>query len=345
MNSILSLYHPVEVPFHVVTPITATTGRKVYQGLWSKSGKTYTSMVVYDVPGFTYTFTLLEPTTVYLLMLGGGGGGGHSQKGVAEPSPGGGAGGAVYGTISLAAITYTIDVGEAGVGGTAPSYNSNNARTSSGIAPTNGGRTTFSGTTLTALGGGRAGFHNPDAGGNAAGINANKTNQSGANGGCGGGSLNAYASTITPVIAGTGSGSSSSGNLLRRGFNGGLGIHNGSSGGGGGCASAGSGGSSTNTAKASVGGSGLLFDVSGNRNDYINKYYGVGGCGGSANGLTLDQSSITSVGGVIGGTSEKPRPDDAITFGSGGSGAYSHFGNVAANGANGKSGIVIILVP
>lgn len=77
------------------------------------------------------------------------------------------------------------------------------------------------------------------------------------------------------------------------------------------------------------------------------EHVACGGCGGTSNGYSLDQSSITSVGGVVGGNSSQNVPSNAITYGSGGCGGYGSdvSGKPAYSGSSGMRGICIILVP
>ncbi len=126
------------------------TGGTIFD--YSSGGTTYRVHTFYD----SDTFALSSNTTCDILLLGGGGGGHGGYQ-----SPGGGGGGAgglvYYASKALTTGSYTVTVGNGGVGG----YSDSNS--GSRTLPTSGGNTSFTGLT-TAIGGGRGAGYDGDAG-------------------------------------------------------------------------------------------------------------------------------------------------------------------------------------
>ena len=280
---------------------------------------TYSSGGVnYKVNTFTSggTITFNKAGSVDVLLVAGGGGGGQQVGG------GGGAGGLLFGTTSVSAQAYTINIGNGGGG--APS---------SSTSASNGGNTTAFG--ATAIGGGKGGNHNGSCG------NVARGSSAGGSGG-GGGSWGGYhgaCNTGAPANQGN------SGGLTGYGNAGGNGRNGDWAGGGGGGAGAGG----YNSPSADIGGdggAGKQYSISGTATWY------AGGGGGSMNSQT--SASYYSLGGsgiggrgfadngqAINGTTHGD--DGAVNTGSGGGGVRDSYGSSNYTRAgNGSSGIVIV---
>lgn len=261
---------------------------------FAATGGTITQSGAYTIHTFTTsgTFTPNGSGNVEVLVVGGGGGGGGDPTAGAGMG-GGGAGGLIYNSsypVTSQAITVTVGAG--GAGGTNTGYN----------LGSNGNDSVFS--TLTAVGGGRGGGYNAQAGGNGG---------SGGGGGC-----------STGAVGAPGSGTSGQGNSGGTALAGNPWI----SGGGGG---AGAAGSPATSGSGGNGGNGLAYSISGTQTYYAggggagsyNVGVGTGGLGGGGNGaLGNGQNGTANTGG-------------------GGGGAGTNISN-SGTGGNGGSGIVII---
>jgi len=238
-----------------------------------------------------FTLTSSYTYTAEWLVLGGGGGAGYETY-----YGGGGAAGGLrtsYGSISgggssaesnitlVGGTTYTITVGAGGTG----------AGTSTAVVPTNGGNSSLSGsgiTTITALGGGRGGYHN-------SGYDATV-------GGCGGGGSG---------DGGSGTAVAGKPGTANQGFTGGNGDTtsggNGlAAGGGGGTASAGAstsvgsgiGGAGGNATQVSITGSSVYYGAGGggSRGFYGSAQFGADGTGWVNSNNTGHGGSVNSFG-------------------------------------------------
>ena len=249
---------------------------------------------------FSITSKYLIPVE-YLIIAGGGGGG-------SDVGAGGGGGGFISGNTGISTqSTYSITVGQGGLGGI-----------QGGDASTNGSNSIFSGTgisTLTALGGGAGGSWN---------------NVPGSNGGSGGGGAANY--TFTSYTAGgiATQASSASGGF---GNNGGRGTSSnapsyGAGGGGGGAGSAGLDAtpaptSSTITSTGGKGGDGKASSITG-----TSIYYSAGGPGTNDAGVTAGPG--------LGGVNINSAGTPNTGAGAGGSQTNANIGG---------SGVVIIAYP
>ncbi len=268
--------------------------------------------IIRFAPISTTTYTWTRPsgvTSFRVLIVAGGGGGGSNYGG------GGGGGGFIDTTTAASTSSISITVG----GGGAGSLNGNSTDAS------NGSNSSFVGTTtLTAVGGGRAGSADLTAAG-----------ASGGSGGGGGGV--------------SGSGGSATTN---QGFAGGranyiAGPDTVSTGGGGGAGGVGGDGRSTGTALGGSGGAGKSSDITGST-----LYYAGGGGGGThtGSGGTCAGTAAGSHGGGMAGTckSSGNNTGNPGTSGTNGTGGGGGGGSVftgrtsAAYGGNGGSGIVIV---
>lgn len=271
----------------------------------------------------TVNLSLIVNVTCDIFMIGGGGGGGRTHAG------GGGAGAYYWGTnLTLGAATYTITVGDGGLGQTNFADNG-----------TNGGNTTIAlaGSNVYIVnGGGRGGGSDNTA-------SANTTSRAGKNGGCGGGG-GSFNGNPTPLDLSIPAGSASNTSTNGSGNNGGTGCANQSGGalsGGGGGGIGGVGGNAPNsqTGSGGAGGAGLTVNITGT--DVV---YGGGGGGGVwGNAYSIVGGSGGGVGATIvggrGGTNTSILATNGVAnTGSGGGGG----GPFDAAGANGGSGIVII---
>jgi hypothetical protein len=281
-----------------------------------------------DINGSTHTITFTSGSNTFIpgstitsnvLIVAGGGGGGYGSG--LEGAGGGGGGGVGIGTINfLSSKSYTITVGNGGVGGFT-------------YYVTSGYNSSISGDIIseTSYGGGKGGSGDVN------------TSWSGTTGGSGGGGTG-WGGTHTGSAATTGK-SSSTGNtsMIYYGYSGGSGISGG--GGGGGANGSGEDGSSGTTGTSiigGVGGTGIQWSIN-------SVYYGGGGGGGSYY-LTKSAVSTTSVGGGGSGGGSGPYYPTSIirassgtanTGGGGGGAGASSYGN--AVGGNGGSGIIIIV--
>ena len=260
------------------------------QEINSSSGVTITrsgtECIIRFAPSATTTYTWNRPTGVTnfrVLIVGGGGGGGSNYGG------GGGGGGFIDTTTAASTSTLSITVG----GGGAGSLNGNSTDASSGT------NSSFVGSsTLTAVGGGRAGSADLTVAG-----------ASGGSGGGGGGT--------------SGSGGSATTN---QGFAGGRAWHFESSdsvatGGGGGAGGAGTNGSNSSNVQGGAGGAGRSSDISGST-----VFYAGGGGGGTHTG-----GSGTCVGTAAGGNGGGGAAGTCKTSG-------SNTGNAGVSGTNGTGG-------
>ena len=188
------------------------------------------------------SFTLTRAATIHVQLVGGGGGGGNTRRG-----GGGGAGGVIYRTVTLAAGTYTLEVGEGG----------GSARRSGTLAE-NGGDTfiQFEGADVPD---GQGGFLRAIGGGH-----GGDTTIPAANGGSGGGATEGTGADGVPG----------------QGFKGGDKDNRGGAGGGG---AGEAGGTSPFNNNGGDGGDGVASQVPGEATDYVGG--GGGGWGGpDANG-------------------------------------------------------------
>ena len=269
--------------------------------------------IISFAPTATTTYTWNRPsgiTNFRVLIIGGGGGGGSNYGG------GGGGGGFIDTTTVASSSTISITVGAGGAG----SLNGNSTDAS------NGSNSSFIGSsTLTAIGGGRAG--SADLSG------------AGASGGSGGGGG-----------ATSGSGGTST---VNQGFAGGTASYFGSSdsvatGGGGGAGGTGGNGTFSSNVLGGAGGSGKSSDITG-----AAVFYAGGGGGGTHTGGT-GSCEGTASGGTGGGgsagacrtnTNNSGNPGTAGTngLGGGGGGGSVFTGRTSsAFGGNGGSGVVIV---
>jgi hypothetical protein len=226
--------------------------------------------------------------------VGGGGGGGGNWGG------GGGAGQVVTGSTNLSKNdTYDVIIANGGTGSTGTGQG------------TNGGTTTFSGTSfsVTAIGGGGGGYNTTPS-----------TATNGSNGASGGG-------------GGGGGTSRSTGGTGTNGFNGG-GVTADSNGAGGGGGSSQSGTNGSFPDAGGKGGNGTTFNITGSA-----VVYAGGGGGGGANGSTLATGGTG--GGGNGGNTTSGAGANATGYGSGGGGGATNSGN----GGNGSNGVVILSIP
>ena len=276
----------------------------------SRSGS---ECVIRFAPTTTTTYTWNRPTGITsfrVLVVAGGGGGGSNYGG------GGGAGGFIDQSTTANGSTISITVGAGGAG----SLNGNSTDGS------NGSNSSFVGTsTLTAIGGGRAG-------------SADLTS-AGASGGSGGGGGAISGGGGSPTI--------------NQGFAGGLSRYFGTSdsvatGGGGGAGAVGNAGSFSANVSGGAGGVGKSSDITG-----ATLFYAGGGGGGTHTGHS-GTCSATAAGGNGGGGSagtckssgeSTGNPGSAGTNGTGGGGGGGSVytgRTTAAFGGNGGSGVVIV---
>lgn len=269
--------------------------------------------IISFAPTTTTTYTWNRPsgiTNFRVLIIGGGGGGGSNYGG------GGGGGGFIDTNTVASSATISITVGAGGAG----SLNGNSTDAS------NGSNSSFVGSsTLTAVGGGRAGSADLAGG-----------SSSGGSGGGGGGTA--------------GSGGSPTSN---QGFAGGRANYFGSSdsvatGGGGGAGAAGGNGSLSSSVLGGAGGSGKSSDITGTA-----VFYAGGGGGGTHTGSGGSCAGTASGGTGGGGSAGTCRTNtnnsgNSGTSGTNGLGGGGGGGSVfsgrttAAFGGNGGSGIVIV---
>lgn len=269
--------------------------------------------IIRFAPTATTTYTWNRPsgiTNFRVLLIGGGGGGGSNYGG------GGGGGGFIDTNTVASTATISITVGAGGAG----SLNGNSTDAVSGS------NSSFVGTsTLTAIGGGRAGSADLNGG-----------SASGGSGGGGGGTA--------------GSGGSPTSN---QGFAGGSAYYFGSTdsvatGGGGGSGGAGGNGSQSSSVLGGAGGVGKSSDITG-----AAVFYAGGGGGGTHTGSSGTCAGTASGGNGGGGAAGTCRTNtnnsgSAGTSGTNGLGGGGGGGSVytgrttAAFGGNGGSGVVIV---
>jgi formylglycine-generating enzyme required for sulfatase activity len=266
---------------------------------------TYTSGgMTYRVHQFTSSATatvIVAGNLDYLIVGGGGGGNGGDNNG--GGGGGGGGGGVLTGLTSVAAQTYTITVGNGGVGGI------DNIES---LAARQGGNSSAFGITATG-GGGGARFPTPPS-------------SVGASGGSGGGGFR--------------NGNAGGAGTAGQGNNGGAAgaVGNGDFvGGGGGGGAGGVGGTGVLNGVGGTGGNGIASSITGSS---VN--YGGGGAGGSQAGAGSaggtgggGAGGATTGFGVTNGTS-----GTANTGGGGGGGG--RIGAPRSNGGQGGSGVVIV---
>ena len=265
-------------------PLLGTMGGRLNKfrggigGGFSASGGVQSTFGAYTIHTFTAnsTFTVASGGTVEYLLVGGGGGGGGGT------AAGGGGGGIVAGTCELTPGSYSVVIGQGGIGG-------------SNVTGTNGQNSSFN--SLVALGGGGGGGY--------------QGNGSGLGGGCGGGGT---WGTLSGAFGTAGAGS--------QGFRGGVatswtGVYGCGGGGGGG----GIGANGTASGPGN-GGIGFLSTITGVSTYYAGgggggTYAGgngTGGLGGGGNAPTGNGTPNTGGGG--GGQ----RDNITTAAGSGGSG-------------------------
>jgi hypothetical protein len=287
------------------------------QEINSNSGVTITragsECIISFAPTSTTSYTWNRPsgiTNFRVLVIGGGGGGGSNYGG------GGGGGGFIDSTTVASTSTISITVGAGGAG-------SRNGNSTDGFNGTNSSFVSTS--TLTAIGGGRAG---------SVGLTA-----AGSSGGSGGGGGSTDGGGGSPTT--------------NQGFAGGLARYFMSSdsvatGGGGGAGAVGGDGSLSSDVIGGAGGAGKSSDISGST-----IFYAGGGGGGTHTG-SGGTCAGTAAGGNGGGGSAgickasgegTGNPGTAGTNGRGGGGGGGsvHSGRTnSAFGGNGGSGIVIV---
>ena len=250
---------------------------------------------VQDIGGYRiHTFTTVGTSSLVvtrggpvevLVIAGGGGGGGNSAQ--SHPGGGGGAGELIYNPSFVISGTVSVTVGAGGAGEVITPFTNSLAGSNSSLG------------SLTANGGGRGGHQNENGG-------------SGGSGGGGGrgfppGGTTGGASTRTIGFGNAGGGSGSD-----------LATNTASAGGGGGAG--GTGRNSYDSSKATEGGPGFTYTISGSAITYA-----AGGSGGSRS---------DSLNGVSG----------AANTGSGGGGGGGSSGSYTSGGSGG-SGIVIFRYP
>jgi len=297
-----------------------------------------------------YSINFSENTECDILVVGGGGGGGSDNSG------GGGAGGLVFIQNYIANGSYTVNVGNGGLGAFANQANKGISGNSSSFNKLTGG---VDGTTdFTAMGGGGGGTGDGNL-------------QNGMDGGSGGGS--AY--EFTQGTAGNTNQQTYTGyDGIKRGFgnDGGIGYNastgQGAGGGGGGAGEKGfNSGTSTGTTNrwGGRGGNGLSevngidfkthfnLQINNTLGEYIsseNKTYFAGGGGGGNDDNTVSIGTpLNNIGGKGGGAdgsvddNDLPRFNALINTGGGGGGrTVFYIGSIPTVGGNGSSGIVLI---
>jgi hypothetical protein len=298
------------------------------------TGGTVTKSGSYRIHTFTNggTLTVSSPGTVEVLLVGGGGGGGCAIGG------GGGGGGVV--TIPAASITagtYTVTVGQGGVGGNARYDNA-------GASGGNGTASTIFG--ATAAGGGGGGHYadvNGQSGGSGGGAGAAQSG-TGTGGASSGSSLGGFSGTVYGNRGGNQTASRNGDPTSARG------------GGGAGAAAADENPSTTNGGNGGTGianailGTSYYWGGGGGGSAHTGFNGGNGGLGGGGGGSSYDHSggsgggSALNVGAnAVGGDSQNGGAGGANTGGGGGGGTWrtsEPWGN--SIGGAGGSGIVIV---
>jgi hypothetical protein len=307
--------------FYLYGISNVTSGSKATGGIVSSDGTYWYHMFPYSG-----TFTPTVPLTADYLVIAGGGAGGTVAGNAVDGGGGGagglrstvgatGGGGSLETALSLSATPYTVTVGAGGAIGTWPGPGSN------------GNDSTFS--TITSVGGGRAGQNN-------------STYRLGASGGSGGGGGHATSGGV-----GQSGGSATPSGQGYAGGSGSTQDNNGPTGGGGGAGGVGGSTSGGALAAAGAGGVGVAISAFANATQTgVNTYYAGGGGGGSAGTVT---TGIPALGGLGGGGNGaynglKGITGAANTGGGGGGGAYPSTapGNIEYAPGAGGSGLVII---
>ena len=259
------------------------------------------------IPGSGQTqYTINVPTGGIgcdILVVGGGGSGGNDRGG------GGGGGGVIYTQNITLNGSFTISVGNGGIG------NTSGTTGGSGTRGTNGINSSISGsslTTITAIGGGTGGSCNPSV-------------KNGLDGGSGGGGSQ---------YGGAGSGGNGT---TGQGNSGGTGYEGGAAAGGGGATAIGTNATSTN---AGNGGIGRTISISG-----TSVIYGSGGGGGGSFGSGIGgYNQVFGTGGSSGagnGANVNANGANATIYGCGGGGG-GLANTIVTKGGNGAPGVVII---
>jgi hypothetical protein len=256
------------------------------------------------------SITLMTQKTVNYLIVAGGGGGGDNGD---YSSGGGGAGGYKLGSITLSAGTYSVTVGDGGLGG-------QDANT---IVNKIGGNSSFASITADGGGGGAGGDNNPDV------------SPSNVGGSGGGGST-----WLGPSngIAGEGFGGAS-GSRAPTGY---YGYRGGVGGGGGGASTAGSIGFAANnsTSYGGNGGNGITINSSNFTGYNKTSYFCGGGGGANYNGNGGIGTSGGGVGRSLGGINSSQAQLAGTANTGGGGGGCNQDGTT---GGPGGSGIVILI--
>ena len=298
---------------------TATTGAITTS--FNQNGVNYTAHI------FTTTGTLLLSTGViaeYLIVAGGGAGGGAGTDGAAG---GGGGGGVTTGTVGLVPnVSYTIAVGQGGVG------RSDNTGTVAGNSSISG-----SGISIVALGGGWGSAKGLFAGAGGSGGGGHQVQSTGGAAGVGTFSSGGGPNTATNYVN---AGGASAGNVSAYGSGGGGGA--GAAGQAGTTTYGGSGGTGTFTTIISTT-VGILLGIG----QYItatNALYFAGGGGGSSFVATMGQGGFGG-GGVAVNASGAGAIGSTGTQYTGGGGGAAYSGGATLFGGNGGSGVVIIRYP
>lgn len=335
----------VAVPYNVYNAVTAgnvvtikvtnsdgsESGNVTKTAVAAPSGGTITTSGNYIIHTFNTSANFVAPSTLsnveYLIIAGGGAGGSYGAGGgaggyrssVTGQSSGGG--GSAESKMTLSAGTYAVTVG-AGASGVS---------NTGGLSP-NGNDSVFN--SITSVGGGGAGLHNPHSGGS--GSNATQNNNNDRIGRAGGSSGGSGRSAQAPTGA-----------TANQGFNGGAGAAQSGSvgdnsasgdpkgGGGGGAGGAGANGNIGAAAAGGAGGAGVSSNITGSPltrgggggGHSFDGTGGAGGSGGGGTGGTSNDSSGNDTGHTAG----------SANTGGGGGGAGS-----GVNGPNGGSGVVII---
>jgi len=289
-------------------PIVATGGDSITE--YEDAGRTYKvhRFTTTGTSNFVVSSVGSDPQVEYLIVAGGGGGGGSFSN--TTTGGGGGAGGLVFGDIDVTEQSYTITVGDGGVGG----VGSDNSMT-------NGDDSTAFG--LTAIGGGRGGSWNND----------NNTARRPFDGGSGGGSSD----TRSAFNGGTGlQPGSASGGLGNDGGDGVFYDGNRQEGAAGGGGADSAGGNANNNANAGNGGQGYTSKITGE-----NLIYAAGGGGGVGSGGSggFGTTGVSGNGGRY--NQNGGAGTDGRGGGGGGGGGTSSSGQNYSGGDGGSGGVYI----
>ena len=304
VNNINSRWTSTSSGIYYNTPISTTITLPNEIGVEKYMVFTYTGDTISGSGQTQYTINV--PTGGILcdiLVVGGGGSGGNDRGG------GGGGGGVIYTQNITLNGTFTILVGNGGIG------NTSSLPSGSGTRGTNGVNSTISGsglTTITAIGGGTGGSCHPSV-------------KNGLDGGSGGGGSQ---------YGGAGSGGIGT---IQQGNSGGVGYEGGAAGGGGGAVAIGTNATSTN---AGNGGIGISIPITG-----TSVIYGSGGGGGGSFGSGIGgYNQVFGTGGSNGagnGANVNANGENATIYGCGGGGGGLAT-TIVTKGGNGASGVVII---